>query len=81
VQATIRSEAISGRSVGPFSVSYFDAPLVDNTKLGEYRVALMLTGSEAEKTRLRFIAFPKHLAADRFDIKELSRAFRDAKLR
>ena len=81
VQATIYSEVIGGRSVGPFTITYFDTPLVDNTKLGEYRIALILTDSGKERAKVRFIAFPKHLAADRFDIKELSRAFRDATVR
>jgi len=80
VQATIYSEVIGNRPLGPFTVSYFDTPLVDNTKLGEYRVALVLLDSGGKRAKVRFIAFPKHLAADRFDIKELSRAFRDVKV-
>lgn len=81
VQATIESDVIGGRPVGPFTVSCFDTPLVDNTKLGEYRVALIVHDSGSQRAKVRFIAFPKHLAADRFDIKELSRMFRDMKLR
>ena len=80
VSATIYSQMIGDRSVGPFTVTYFDTPLADNTKLGEYRVALILNSSDAEKAQVRFIAFPKHLAADRFDIKDLSRKFRDTNL-
>ena len=60
------------------SLTYFDTPLVDNTKLGEYRVALILQSVDADAATVRFVAFPRHLAADRFDIKDLSRQFRDA---
>jgi hypothetical protein len=77
VRATIHSKAIGDRTIGPFTVTYFDTPLVDNTKLGEYRVALVLRESGAEKAEVRFVAFPKHLAADRFDIKDAARIFRD----
>jgi hypothetical protein len=68
---------IGGRPLGPFKVTYFDTPLVDNTKLGEYRVSLVLLDSGEKVAKVCFIAFPKHLAADRFDIKELSIAFRN----
>jgi hypothetical protein len=81
VQVTIDSEVIGAYSIGPFTITYFDSPLVDNVKLGEYRVALILLDSGEENANVRFVAFPKHLAADRFDIKELSRAFRDINLR
>jgi hypothetical protein len=79
VSATISSSMIGDRQIGPFTVTYFDSPLVDNTKLGEYRVALILQRITADKATVRFVAFPKHLAADRFDIKDLSRNFRDAR--
>ena len=77
VEATIYSKQIGGGSVGPFTVTHFDTPLVDNIKLGEFRIALLLQGSEGGSPKVRFIAFPKHLAADRFDIKEQSREYRD----
>jgi hypothetical protein len=80
VSATISSSMIGDRHIGPFTVTYFDTPLVDNTKLGEYRVALILQKLNAEQATVRFVAFPKHLASDRFDIKDLSRKFRDARL-
>ena len=71
VHASIYSKAFGGRSFGPFRVTYFNTPLVDNTKLGDaYRVALILHESSAEKAEVRFVAFPKQLAGDRFDIKE-----------
>jgi len=65
------------RPIGPFTVSYYDMPIVDNTKFGEYRVALILREVNGKEATIQFIAFPKHLAADRFDIKDISRAFRD----
>ena len=77
VRASIVSEVARSGSVGPFTVGFFDLPIVDNTKLGEYRVALLLHSAGEREAQVRFVAFPKHLAADRFDIKELSRALRD----
>ena len=70
VRASIYSKLFAGRSVGPFRVTYFNTPLVDNTKLGAYRIALVLHSSSEEKAEVRFVAFPKQLAGDRFDIKE-----------
>jgi flagellar basal body-associated protein FliL len=64
------------RVIGPFSVTYFDLPLVDNTKIGPLRVAILLVDSNADGIDLRVIAFPSDLAADRFDIKEMSRTLR-----
>jgi hypothetical protein len=64
------------RSIGPFSVTYYDLPLVDNTKIGPIRASLLLVKSDAEAASLRLIAFPSDLAADRFDIKEMSRSLR-----
>ncbi len=64
------------RTIGPFSVTYFDIPLMDNTKIGPIRVSLILLNSSADTAELRLIAFPSDLAADRFDIKEMSRALR-----
>ncbi len=80
VRATIRSEATGRRPVGPFTITYFDTPLVDNVKIGEYRAALILYRAGTETAEVRFIAFPKHLAADRFDIQDLARMFRDVQM-
>jgi len=77
VKASIISDTYKDWPIGPFSVSYFDLPIVDNTMLRERRVALILLEAGEQKAKIRFIAFPKHLAVDRFDIKELSRVFRD----
>jgi hypothetical protein len=77
VKVMLNSQVIGDRSVGPFDVSYFDTPLTDNTKLGEYRFALMLLNSDTQTAEVRFVAFPKDLAADRFDITELSRQLRE----
>lgn len=79
VQATIYSKVIGDRPVGPFLITHFDTPLVENIKLGEYRVALLLHAATADKAEVRFVAFPNHFAADRFDIKKLSRSFLDKK--
>lgn len=76
LDATIYSKIHGTRSVGPFTVGYFDTPLADNTKLGEYRFALILLECSAGSAKVRFVAFPSNLAGDRFDIKELAQAFR-----
>jgi hypothetical protein len=75
ILVTIVSEVAD--PVGPFTVGYYDVPIVDNTKLGEYRFSTILQNIEGSEAEVRLIAFPKYLAADRFDIKELSRLFRD----
>ena len=49
----------------------------DNTKLGELRVCVLLLGIDGDQATIRVIGFASELAADRFDIKEMSRAFRD----
>jgi hypothetical protein len=80
-EAGVKAEIIylpkEDRPIGPFTLSYYDMPIVDNTKFGEYRVALILREVNGKEATIQFIAFPKHLAADRFDIKDISRAFRD----
>ncbi len=56
-----------------FSVDYFVSPLIDNTKLGVYRVSVMRVSNDpANKAipRMRIIVFDSYLAPDRFDIKE-----------
>jgi len=80
VRVRLSSKIIGDHSVG-FTIGHFDTPLVDNIKLGESRVALILNQSTTDTAEVRFVAFPKHLAADRFDIKEVSRYFRDTKPR
>jgi hypothetical protein len=77
VSAVVTSSVGGGRTVGPFEVTWFDQPLVDNTLLGDNRVALVLLAAGAKSATVRIIAFPKHLADDRFDIKEMSRVFQD----
>ncbi len=58
------------RTIGPFLVTYFDLPIVDNTKIGEKRVAVTLLSNNGQTADLRVIIFDSYLAADRFDIKE-----------
>jgi hypothetical protein len=60
-----------GGHVGPFEVGYFALPLTDNTKLQEYRLAVMLLQGGAQQAKIRIIAFDSELAPDRFDLKEL----------
>jgi len=59
---------------GPFSVGYFDFPIVDNIKIeSNTRVAVLLGDVYGQKAQIRLVAFQSDLAADRFDIKEMSR--------
>lgn len=58
------------RTIGPFLVTYFDIPIVDNTKIGEKRLAVTLLNNTGQTADLRIIIFDSYLAADRFDIKE-----------
>lgn len=70
----VQLELIEGDSkdrIGPFSVTYYDWPLIDNTKLGDKRIALMLLNSSGDSADIRVIRFPSDLAPDRFDIKEV----------
>ena len=56
-----------------FSVDYFDMPIIDNTKLGVYRVSVMRMANDPVHPtvpRIRIIVFDSYLAPDRFDIKE-----------
>src|SRR5262245_26003987 len=80
VRATLMSELVQNETIGPFTVTYFDSPIVDNTRLGEYRFSLLLHKTEGPEAEVRLIAFPRYLAADRFDVKELSRSFRDRRM-
>jgi hypothetical protein len=61
------------RSYGPFTVSFFDMPIVDNIKIANFRVSLLLTEIDGKNATVRLIVFPSDLAADRFDLKELTR--------
>jgi len=67
---------LDNRIIGPFDVSYFDMPIIDNVKLGDKRVSLLLLGAAAKEAEVRLIAFPSALAMDRFDIKELTQQLR-----
>lgn len=62
-----------GRTFGPFTVSFFDMPIVDNVKIANWRVSLLLLKIDEPKAVVRLIVFPSDLAADRFDLKELTR--------
>jgi len=56
-----------------FSVDYFVMPIIDNTKLGIYRVSVMRVVNDPNNQavpRMRIIVFDSFLAPDRFDIKE-----------
>jgi hypothetical protein len=62
------------RTVGPIKVTYFDMPLIDNTKFGGLRVSLILLEADekAKTTAVRVIAFENYLAMDRFDVKDMT---------
>jgi hypothetical protein len=62
------------KTVGPFQVTYFDVPLIDNTKIGALRMSLILLDSneQARTADVRVIAFENYLAMDRFDVKDLT---------
>ncbi len=62
------------KTVGPIKVTYFDMPLVDNTKIGDVRVSLILLEADekAKTSSVRVIAFDNYLAMDRFDVKDLT---------
>ncbi len=77
VRAHIDSGLALAGTVGPFNVGYFDWPITDNTKLGDYRLSITLVESAELQPKIRIIVFDSHLAPDRFDIKELGRELRD----
>jgi len=62
-----------GRTIGPFTVSMFDMPLVDNIKIASWRVSVLLLKCDGNQAMVRLVVFPSDLAADRFDLKELTR--------
>ena len=67
-----------GKRIGPFWVSYYDMPLVDNVKIDKnIRISVSLRAIEGSKARVRLMLFNSDLATDRFDVKELSREFID----
>ncbi|MFZ5449448.1 MAG: hypothetical protein ACOZFS_12495 [Thermodesulfobacteriota bacterium] len=78
IKASLTSKIIpeKPKTLGPFTVNYFDTPLNDNTKLGPWRVALLLINSDGKKATVRAVSFDSYLAPDRFDIKELTQDFR-----
>ena len=58
-----------------FGVDYFDMPLVDNTKLGDKRISVLQLDNDGKKATIRIITFDSYLAADRFDIKEMTKDY------
>jgi hypothetical protein len=58
-----------------FDVNFFAMPLVDNTKLGPKRVSVMQLENDGATAKIRVIIFDSYLAADRFDIKEMTRQY------
>jgi hypothetical protein len=76
IQAHIESGLALAGTVGPFTVNYFAWPITDNTKLQQYRLAVMLLAGGERQATIRIIAFDSELAADRFDIKELAAILR-----
>ena len=58
-----------------FGVDYFDMPLVDNTKLGDKRISVLQLDNDGKKAIIRIITFDSYLAADRFDIKEMTKDY------
>ena len=64
----------NAKSIGPFSLSYFDMPLLDNIKIYDTtRISVTLQKTEKDKAFIRKLSFSSDLAADRFDVKEISR--------
>jgi hypothetical protein len=62
------------KRIGPFSVGYFDFPIIDNVKISEnLRASVVLLASDGKKATVRLVAFQGDLAADRFDLKEMTR--------
>lgn len=65
---------LADRTIGPFSLTYFDMPIIDNVKIGSLRVSLSLQESDGKTAKVRLIAFDSYLAADRFEVKEYTKA-------
>lgn len=71
VQVTLK---VDEKSIGPFSVGYFDSPIIDNILIqGDLRISVLLISTDGQEAIMRLIAFQSDLATDRFDIKEMSR--------
>jgi hypothetical protein len=67
-----------GRSIGPFMLSYFDMPILDNVKINDTtRLAVLLTDVNGDDVTMRAVSFQSDLATDRFDVKEMSRGIID----
>jgi hypothetical protein len=77
VAISLKEEGLANpREIGPFTVSYFDVPIVDNIKLDKStRIAVLLMDLDSEKktAQVRMVSFLHDLATDRFDIKEMTR--------
>ncbi len=66
--------AKDGKRIGPFVISYFDMPILDNIKVNDStRVAVLLKEVGGDSAELRGVSFRSDLATDRFDVKEMSR--------
>lgn len=66
--------AEKGKRIGPFVISYFDMPILDNIKVNDStRVAVLLKDVGGETAAIRGVSFRSDLATDRFDVKEMSR--------
>jgi hypothetical protein len=67
-----------GRRIGPFMLSYFDMPILDNVKINDTtRLAVLLTDINGDDVTMRAVSFQSDLATDRFDVKEMSRSIID----
>jgi hypothetical protein len=75
LNAEFQTEVIQdGRRIGPFTITYFDMPILDNVKVDkETRLAVQLTALGDGSASLRGVTFHADLATDRFDVKEMSR--------
>jgi hypothetical protein len=73
--ALISLENPEQKSPLEFDVNYFAMPLVDNTKLGPKRISVMQVDNDGKTAKIRVIIFDSYLAADRFDIKEMTRQY------
>jgi hypothetical protein len=78
VTAEIDSDLATAGPVGPFDIGYFSWPITDNTKLQDYRISLLLLSAAGGQASVRLIGFDSDLAADRFDIKEMTQLLRQA---
>ncbi|MCG8691142.1 MAG: hypothetical protein MI806_08025 [Minwuiales bacterium] len=78
IEVTLVSGTEGQDVFGPFAVSYYDMPLIDNAKLDLFRVALLLLDTDQERNRakVRLIVFDSELAVDRIDISQESRLLR-----